>query len=269
MLAVGSTAWLVANDRPGLQTELHSIARNPNVRYAMVLGRDGRVLASNEVGDIGMRVDDAVSRAWLAKPVPRAALLVDNADLVDVAEPVFISSRHLGWVRIGWGRAQMQDNLAAVKRRGYVVGAFAVGFAVLLAMLIAHRPDQRPAPADGGGQCGRQGRAQRACGPGPGKHDEIGALGASINGMLDHLAESERERMVTEEEIRSLAYYDPLTHLPNRRMLIERLRHAMVGSSRTGRALRCCSSTWITSRPSTTRSATTWATCSCCRWAPA
>jgi diguanylate cyclase (GGDEF)-like protein/PAS domain S-box-containing protein len=45
------------------------------------------------------------------------------------------------------------------------------------------------------------------------------------------------ERKVTEEEIRQLAFYDPLTGLPNRRLLIDRLRHAMLVSSRNGQAL--------------------------------
>ncbi len=38
-----------------------------------------------------------------------------------------------------------------------------------------------------------------------------------------------------EEQIRDLAFYDPLTHLPNRRLLMERLRQSLVTSSRTNR----------------------------------
>ncbi|HXR40460.1 MAG TPA: PAS domain S-box protein [Terracidiphilus sp.] len=38
-----------------------------------------------------------------------------------------------------------------------------------------------------------------------------------------------------EDEIRSLAFYDTLTGLPNRRLLLERLHQAMAASSRTGR----------------------------------
>lgn len=41
---------------------------------------------------------------------------------------------------------------------------------------------------------------------------------------------SERKRM--EERIRQLAYYDPLTGLPNRRMLLDRLEHVLVQSRR-------------------------------------
>jgi len=37
-----------------------------------------------------------------------------------------------------------------------------------------------------------------------------------------------------EQEIEDLAYYDPLTHLPNRRLMLDRIRHAMAASARSG-----------------------------------
>lgn len=40
------------------------------------------------------------------------------------------------------------------------------------------------------------------------------------------------ERKVAEEQIHQLAFFDPLTHLPNRRLLLDRLHHAIVGSQR-------------------------------------
>ena len=41
------------------------------------------------------------------------------------------------------------------------------------------------------------------------------------------------DRKVAEDEIRNLAFYDPLTKLPNRRLLTERLQHALATSART------------------------------------
>ena len=43
------------------------------------------------------------------------------------------------------------------------------------------------------------------------------------------------ERKAREEEIRQLAFYDPLTRLPNRRLLIDRLTHAVTMSIRSKR----------------------------------
>jgi diguanylate cyclase (GGDEF)-like protein/PAS domain S-box-containing protein len=43
------------------------------------------------------------------------------------------------------------------------------------------------------------------------------------------------ERKVAEDQIKNLAFYDPLTNLPNRRLLLDRLHHAMASSARSGR----------------------------------
>ena len=43
------------------------------------------------------------------------------------------------------------------------------------------------------------------------------------------------ERKNSEERINNLAFYDPLTHLPNRRLLMDRLHQALVSSTRIGR----------------------------------
>lgn len=42
-------------------------------------------------------------------------------------------------------------------------------------------------------------------------------------------------RKAAEDEIRNLAFYDPLTRLPNRRLLLDRLQQAVAASSRNGR----------------------------------
>jgi len=43
------------------------------------------------------------------------------------------------------------------------------------------------------------------------------------------------ERKAADEKIQHLAFYDPLTGLPNRRLLIDRLGHALASSARTGK----------------------------------
>ena len=56
-------------------------------------------------------------------------------------------------------------------------------------------------------------------------------------------------RKQAEEQIHQLAFYDPLTKLPNRRLLIDRLHHTMASGTRNIATPRCCSSIWTISRP--------------------
>jgi diguanylate cyclase (GGDEF)-like protein/PAS domain S-box-containing protein len=50
-------------------------------------------------------------------------------------------------------------------------------------------------------------------------------------GLLSDISDRRRN----EEKIQRLAFYDPLTELPNRRLLIDRLQHALVACSRNGK----------------------------------
>jgi len=49
------------------------------------------------------------------------------------------------------------------------------------------------------------------------------------------LSRNVTQRKASEEEINKLAFYDPLTNLPNRRLMVDRLRQALAISSRSGR----------------------------------
>lgn len=58
------------------------------------------------------------------------------------------------------------------------------------------------------------------------------------NGRLDYITAMVQDitkQKQAEKEIEDLAYYDPLTSLPNRRLLIDRLHHAVTAAARSGR----------------------------------
>ena len=67
-------------------------------------------------------------------------------------------------------------------------------------------------------------------------HVELRMLPVTLHGTLHLLMQvidmSESQRV--EEELRHLAFHDALTHLPNRRLLIEFLKRAVLASKRTG-----------------------------------
>ncbi|MCX7277809.1 MAG: EAL domain-containing protein [Burkholderiales bacterium] len=60
-------------------------------------------------------------------------------------------------------------------------------------------------------------------------HDKNGKITHFVNTFNDIT-----QRKAAEEEINKLAFYDPLTHLPNRRLLLDRLRQAMGLGVRNG-----------------------------------
>ena len=69
-------------------------------------------------------------------------------------------------------------------------------------------------------------------------HEEmtITPVRGSDNGIT-HFVASKRDitaRKATEEHLKNMAFYDPLTQLPNRRLLIDRLGQAMAASKRSG-----------------------------------
>lgn len=54
------------------------------------------------------------------------------------------------------------------------------------------------------------------------------------------IAEDITERQAYQQHLEDLAHYDPLTHLPNRRLLADRMRQALAHGQRTGRLLAVC-----------------------------
>ena len=63
----------------------------------------------------------------------------------------------------------------------------------------------------------------------------LGADGAAK--YLLGISEDITQRKAAEDEIKNLAFYDPLTQLPNRRLLIDRLSKVLAASSRSGKII--------------------------------
>ncbi len=64
---------------------------------------------------------------------------------------------------------------------------------------------------------------------------EITAVAAEFNAMIAAQHRDMTARKLAEDEIRHLAFEDPLTHLPNRRLLLDRLQQALASSARSSR----------------------------------
>jgi diguanylate cyclase (GGDEF)-like protein/PAS domain S-box-containing protein len=65
---------------------------------------------------------------------------------------------------------------------------------------------------------------------------ETHAVPMHVQGETMHLAVTRdiTQRKQMEDQVRQMAFHDPLTNLPNRRLLLDRLGHAMASSKRSG-----------------------------------
>jgi PAS domain S-box-containing protein len=183
-VATSAGVWLVSRDLTGLQEIIEAQKRYPELLYAMVLDQDGVVLAHTDRQRLGQYLADLPHQAQLTT-------LQRTPALVDVASPVMVAGRHVGWVRVGVGQEATGARLAKITRNGilYALVAIVVGAALAAAMgtYLTRRLYAIQAVAD----AVRAGDTARRA-PQDG-HDEAAQLARQFNDMLDTLVERERE----------------------------------------------------------------------------
>lgn len=197
-LATNSTVWVLASDLAGLDELIRSVDRYPDLRYAMLVDAEGRVLAHSRSDIAGQYLLDPVSQRLLNAP-SETQLLYKDGQLVDVAEPVLVGEERLGWARVGLGQDRVRENLAQVARHGLLFAAIAVLAGILFAWFMARGLTRDISTLVHTAEGIRQGRRdQRAELDRP---DELGQLAADFNLMLDNLTERERRLQAKTEEL--------------------------------------------------------------------
>ncbi len=193
-LASNSVSWILANDITGLSEVINSLSQYPDLRYAMLLSPNGRILAHSDPSRIGLRVSDDISINLLHAPL-KLFTLVDSPTLIDVAVPVMSGERHIAWARIGLGQEQVASGLHVVTRNGVIYTLAAILAGILFAGWMANHLSRRLQLLL---QVSEQTRlGQRNLRARFDQDDEIGQLGRGFDAMLDAMAESE-------ERVRSL-----------------------------------------------------------------
>ena len=233
-LAANSRSWLLARDLEGLNEVLQSQTGYPQLRYAMVLTPQGKVVAHTEQDKAGLYLIDEISRSLLEKAAEAHLLLADR-QLVDTAHPVITNSKLIGWARVGISQEAISTGLMTLTRNGvlYTLLAIFVGslFALLMARGLTHGLQRLVVVAEGIREGRRDLRSVTE------RDDEIGRLGNNLNQMLDALERREQDLNEALMEVEYLATRDPLTRLPNRLLLMDRLNHAILTCQRESQAL--------------------------------
>ena len=189
-LASSSASLVLTNDVAGLQEVLQGFVDAPDLKFALVLSPQGEVLGATKPKLIGRYVNDAISKRLLDVPVEFTTLIDDDA-LIDVAMPITVSGRHIGWARVEMTHRSSNANLNLLGMTGLGFSLLAVIASFVMAAWLSWRLTGRfyhlihvmKAVENGD----RQLRSDVT------RKDEVGKLAQSFNGMLDTLNNSERE----------------------------------------------------------------------------
>lgn len=182
-VAMAGAVWVASRDFGGLEEIIAGIAQYPDLRYAMVLDSNGQVMAHSDPARRGQYLTDL-------PPVAELKVLQRRVSLVDVASPVLMNSRPIGWVRIGLGGTLLEGRLVEIRRSGifYTLLALALSviFAVLASRHLTRRLDAITQVANAV-QAGRTGLRTEVSGA-----DEAARLAGQFNNMLDTLAQRDQ-----------------------------------------------------------------------------
>ncbi|HJV89559.1 MAG TPA: ATP-binding protein [Holophagaceae bacterium] len=192
-LATSSAGWIASRDVSGLQEIIATQSKYPDLAFAMILDEDGRVLAHTDASRLGLYLGDLPAR-------PVATVLLRSVDLVDVAVPSQIGTRHVGWARVGINPRLAREALNRLVFNGaaYAFGAIVLGstLAWVVGSLFTRRLQALQSTMDSvhGGDI-----HSRAVVSG---HDEVATLARDFNQMLDTLEEEALRREQVRKELR-------------------------------------------------------------------
>ncbi len=189
-LAANGASWILSNDVVGIEEIILSQSSFPELSYAMFININGKVLGYTDNNQVGRYVDDPISRQLLTIPA-KTTVLYESSSFIDVAAPVFVKDRQIGWARVGVDRGEIAHSLEAVTRNGVIYILVAIILGVLFSWFITR-----------GLSAGIQGLTQALHKVIKGerdiqckldRYDELGSLSNDFNHMLDTINEREEQ----------------------------------------------------------------------------
>jgi len=201
-LAANSTSWVLARDFVGMEEVINSQSSYPSLNYALIHDLNGKVLGYTDRGVVGRYVTDPVSVRLLGH-APETVVLVNDGVLIDVATPILVGERQIGWVRIGLDHQAVSASLNIVTRDGvlYTIAAIVIGtiFAVFMGLGLTRGIYRLMDVADSVRKGTYNARAEVS------RADELGKLATGFNEMLDAVDEAKRKSLVDERRVRDFA----------------------------------------------------------------
>ncbi len=206
-LSFSSSSWVLADDLAGLQEVLKGASETTGIKFAVVLSPQGEVLAATKPEYIGRFFNDAISQRLLELQ-PEPQILLDEANLIDVAVPIKADNRLVGWVRVELTRDRANANLREIAADVLGTAVFLVLIISIIARWLARRLTNgldRLAQVAVDAEHGRTFLREDV-----GRIDEIGVLARHLYRMLDVIDEEKRAKIESEARIRRLVKIMPI-----------------------------------------------------------
>lgn len=200
-LSTSASAWLAADDIAGLQELVEAQRRYPELIFAILTDKGGRILAHTDSARNGEFLLDLPSEV-------RQTIISKTPVLVDIAVPSILGGRHVGWVRIGIGQKVAREKLTEITFDGALYTLAAILTGSIIAWLMGRRITARLyAVQDTINRVRTGDQTARSAIVGT---DEAASIASEFNALLDTLAEREAKLNVSEENFRRLIEESPL-----------------------------------------------------------
>jgi PAS domain S-box-containing protein len=193
-VATSSAVWVASRDFAGLQEIVDGLASYPDLRFAIVLDPTGLVLAHNEPTRRGAYLTDLPH-------VDALTVLRQDEWLIDIANPILLGGKTIGWVRIGLGRASFEAQLTDMARDALISVLLAIVLSSLVALWAGRYLTRRLSAIQQVADAVEAGQtAMRVELTG---EDEASRLGRQLNAMLDGLDQRTEQLRKSEQHFRA------------------------------------------------------------------
>ena len=135
-LAVSSANWLSSFDIAGLQEIVDAQSRYPELLFAILTDKEGHIMAHTDRSKKGLFLTDLPTKKQLT-------VIYKTPGLVDVAVPVVLGNKQVGWARVGIGQKGSEQKIKAITRDGVFYALLAILIGSFIAWMMGRHITRR------------------------------------------------------------------------------------------------------------------------------
>jgi PAS domain S-box-containing protein len=197
-ISATSAQWIASNDVAGLQELVEAQSHFPELSFAIITNNHSQILAHSDKTKIGQFLLDLPNTT-------KEITISKTPELTDVAIPIFLSNKHLGWVRIGLGQKNTSEQLKTITNNGIIYGFLTVLIGSIIVWFLGSFITRRLyfiQETINEIAKGNTSARSRLTG-----NDEVTALAKEFNKMLDAKEENEKALQETNAYLENLINY--------------------------------------------------------------